>query len=201
MIFEKVKTNLEKLGYTVSVFEKTADAVGYLDESIDNKSVGFGGSVTLTQMGLYDKLASHNTVTSHGRIPEGSTDKEMRMASHNAQIYISSVNGLSENGEIVNIDATCNRVASIFYGHKKVYLVIGKNKLSPDYESALWRARNIASPKNAKRLGVKTPCAEKADKCYNCSSPQRICRALTVLWEKPVASDIEILLVNEDLGY
>lgn len=200
-MFEKVKINLEKLGYTVSVFEKASEAVDYLDSSIDGKSVGFGGSVTLTQLGLYDRLASHNTVTSHGRIPEGSSDKEMRMASHNAQIYISSVNGLAESGEIVNIDATCNRVASIFYGHERVYLVIGKNKLAPDCEGALWRARNIASPKNAKRLGVKTPCAVNADKCYNCNSPQRICRALTVLWEKPMASDIEILLVDEELGY
>ncbi len=201
MVFEKVKANLQKLGYKVSVFQTATECAEYLNREIDNKTVGFGGSVTLTQMGLYDKLSSHNTVTSHGRIPEGSTDKEMRMASHKAQIYISSVNGLSEQGEIVNIDATCNRVASIFYGHERVYLVIGKNKLAPDYEGALWRARNIASPLNAKRLGVKTPCAEKADKCYNCSSPQRICRALTVLWEKPMNSDVEILLINEDLGY
>ncbi len=201
MSFNKVKNNLENLGYAVSVFEKSSHALDYLDKSIDGKSVGFAGSVTLTQMGLYDRLSSHNIVTSHGRIPKGSTDKDMRMASHKAQIYISSVNALAESGEIINIDATCNRVASVFYGHEKVFLVIGKNKVAADYEKALWRARNIASPKNAKRLGVKTPCAEKADKCYNCKSPQRICRALTVLWEKPLASDIEILLINEDLGY
>lgn len=201
MSFEKVYNNLKELGYDVSVFENSASAANYLNSAIDGKTVGFGGSVTLTEMGLYDMLAKHNTVTSHGRIPAGSSDREMRMASHNAQIYISSVNALSENGEIINIDATCNRVASIFYGHEKVYLVIGKNKLAEDYDKALWRARNIASPKNAKRLGVKTPCAEKADKCYNCKSPQRICRALTVLWEKPMASNIEILLVNENLGY
>ena len=200
-MFEKVRENLERLGYTVSVFESKTDASSYLDSQIDGKKVGFGGSVTVAEMGLYDLLGKHNTVTSHARIPEGKTDTDMRMASREADIYISSVNGLSENGEIINIDATGNRVASIFYGHEKVYLIIGKNKLAPDYDSALWRARNIASPKNAKRLGVKTPCAEKADKCYNCQSPQRICRGLTVLWQKPMKSDIEILLINEDLGY
>ncbi len=200
-MFEKVKENLVNLGYTVSVFETANKAAEYLDSAIDGKRVGFGGSVTVAEMGLYDLLGNHNTVTSHARIPEGKTDADMRMASRSAEIYISSVNGLSENGEIINIDATGNRVASIFYGHEKVYLIIGKNKLAPDYDSALWRARNIASPKNAKRLGVKTPCAEKADKCYNCKSPQRICRGLTVLWQKPMKSDIEILLVNEDLGY
>ena len=200
-MFEKVKQNLETLGYTVNVFETASDAASYLDSVIDGKKVGFGGSVTVAEMNLYDTLGSHNVVTSHARIPEGMTDADMRMASRGADIYISSVNGLSEDGEIINIDATGNRVASIFYGHEKVYLIIGKNKLSPDYDSALWRARNIASPKNAKRLGVKTPCAEKADKCYNCQSPQRICRGLTVLWQKPMKSDIEILLINENLGY
>ena len=124
-------------------------------------------------------------------LPYGRTDKDM----------FSSVNGLAETGEIINIDGTGNRVAAIFYGHKKVYLVVGKNKIAPDYEKALWRARNIASPRNAKRLGVNTPCAVNADKCYDCKSPQRICRGLLVLWEKPMASDIEILLINEDLGY
>ena len=200
-MFETVKKNLEARGYTVSCFEMAKSAAEYLDGQIDNETVGFGGSVTLKEMGLYEKLATHNHISWHGRIPEGKTDKEMRMEAREADIYISSVNGLAETGEIINIDATGNRVAAIFYGHKKVYLVIGKNKLAEDYDKALWRARNIASPKNAKRLGVDTPCAVNADRCYDCNSPQRICRGLVVLWEKPLTSDIEILLVNEDLGY
>ena len=200
-MFETVKKNLETRGYIVSCFETAKHAADYLNTQIDNKTVGFGGSVSLKEMGLYEKLATHNQISWHGRIPEGKTDKEMRMEAREADIYISSVNGLAETGEIINIDATGNRVAAIFYGHKKVYLVIGKNKLAEDYDKALWRARNIASPKNAKRLGVDTPCAVNADRCYDCNSPQRICRGLVVLWEKPLTSDIEILLVNEDLGY
>ena len=200
-MFETVKKNLETRGYIVSCFETAENATDYLNTQIDGKKVGFGGSVSLKEMGLYEKLATHNHISWHGRIPKGKTDKEMRMEAREADIYISSVNGLAETGEIINIDATGNRVAAIFYGHKKVYLVIGKNKLAEDYEKALWRARNIASPKNAKRLGVNTPCAVNADRCYDCNSPQRICRGLVVLWEKPLTSDIEILLVNEDLGY
>lgn len=201
MTFDKVKIKLEALGYTVSLFETAENAADYLNSAIDGKTVGFGGSVTLTQMGLYDKLSARNRVTSHGRIPQGMTDKDMRMASHKAEIYVSSVNALAETGEIINIDGTGNRVAAIFYGHEKVYLVVSKNKLAENYDKALWRARNIASPLNAKRLGVKTPCAVNADRCYDCDSPQRICRGLTVLWQKPMGSDIEILLVNENLGY
>lgn len=108
---------------------------------------------------------------------------------------------MAETGEIINIDGNCNRVASIFYGHKKVYLVIGENKLEKDYDSALHRARNIASPLNAKRVGAKTPCAVKGDKCYDCKSPERICRGLSVLWGIPMTGEFEVILVHEELGY
>ena len=87
------------------------------------------------------------------------------------------------------------------YGHRKVYLVIGRNKLAEDYDSALWRARNVAAPKNAQRLNCKTPCAVKGDRCYDCKSPDRICCGLVVLWRPMMGQDIEIILVDEDLGY
>ena len=104
--------------------------------------------------------------------------------------------------DFMNFKRTGNRVASTLFGHKRVYFVVGKNKIAPDYDAALWRARNIASPKNAQRLGKKTPCAVKADKCYNCSSPERSCRALVVLWEKPRDVErMEVILIDEELGY
>ena len=115
--------------------------------------------------------------------------------------YLLSANGIAETGEIINIDGAGNRVASAIYGHKKVWIIAGKNKLAPTYDEALWRARNIAAPKNAQRLHAKTPCAVKADHCYDCKSPGRICRALTVLWGAMMGSDMEVVLVNEDLGY
>ena len=112
-----------------------------------------------------------------------------------------SVNGLAETGELINIDGSGNRVASTLYGHEKVYLVIGRNKLAPTYDEALWRARNIAAPKNAQRMGRKTPCAVKGDRCYDCKSPDRICRGLVVLWEAMMGMEMEVVLVDEDLGY
>jgi len=193
MDFTKVKANLEERGFIVNCFDTAAEATAYLDAQIDGTTVGFGGSMTLEEMGLYDKLKSHNTVSWHHRIPEGKTNA--------SEIYISSVNGLAETGEIINIDNNCNRVAAIFYGHKKVYLVTGYNKIGEDYDSALWRARNIASPLNAKRLNKKTPCAVNADKCYDCKSPDRICRGLSVLWEKPMTGEFEVILINEEMGY
>ena len=196
MDFSIVEKSLKDKGYIVTIFETVAEAVKYLNTQINHQTVGFGGSMTLEEMGLYEILQNHNTVFWHQRIPEGKTSKETRLAANNATIYISSVNGLAETGEIINIDGNCNRIASIFYGHEKVYLVIGKNKLEKDYDSALYRARNIASPLNAKRVGAKTPCAIKGDKCYDCKSPERICRGLSVLWGKPGHPFIFLQCIN-----
>ena len=199
--FSTVTKNLERLGYTVRCFDTAAEAADELDREIDGVTVGIGGSLTVEQMGLYEKLGSHNRVWWHWRTPEGMTQNEVRDRAALCEVYLSSVNGLAETGEIINIDGHGNRVAATVFGHKKVYLIAGSNKLAPDYDAALWRARNIAAPKNARRLDRKTPCAVNAERCYNCSSPERICRALSVLWEKPTSGDFEIILVGEELGY
>lgn len=193
--WSKLTENLMRRGYTVQHFATAQEAAGYLDSQIDKVTVGFGGSITLKELGLYDRLASHNQVIWHW---ENGTLEQAAAA----DVYITSVNGLAETGEIINIDGTGNRVASSLYGHKKVYFVIGSNKIAPDYDAALWRARNIAAPKNAQRLNRRTPCAVKGDRCYDCKSPERICRALAVLWEKPSGIDqMEIVLVDQELGY
>ena len=196
--FSRVKQNLEARGFRVSVFATAAEAADYLDSAIDNTSVGFGGSVTLEQMGLYERLERHDRVNWHWRPTVDGADA--RQAAMTAEHYITSVNGLAETGELINIDGTGNRVASTLYGHKKVWFVVGRNKLAPTYEEALWRARNIAAPKNAQRLGRKTPCAVKADHCYDCKSPERICRGLVVLWEAIGSMEMEVVLVDEALG-
>ena len=197
--FTRVKQNLEARGFRVSVFATAAEAADYLDSAIDNTSVGFGGSVTLEQMGLYERLERHDRVNWHWRPTVDGADA--RQAAMTAEHYITSVNGLAETGELINIDGTGNRVASTLYGHKKVWFVVGRNKLAPTYEEALWRARNIAAPKNAQRLKRKTPCAVKADHCYDCKSPERICRGLVVLWEAIGSMEMEVVLVDEALGY
>lgn len=192
--FEKLRKNLEANGFETSYFETAGEASDYLDGRLDGRTIGFGGSVTLRDMGLAQRLGTHNTVNFHwtgGTIPEAAA----------AQIYISSVNGAAETGELINIDGTCNRVASGLFGHEKVYFVVGVNKIAPDFQSALWRARNVAAPKNAQRLGKNTPCAAKGDKCYDCQSPERICNAMVTYWKKPGGMAFEVVLVNESLGF
>lgn len=187
--------NLEARGFAVRAFATKEEAAGYLDREIDGVSVGFGGSMTVQEMGLYPKLAAHNRAVWHWS-KDGLDEAAV------TDVYISSVNGLAETGELINIDGTGNRVASTLYGHKRVYFVVGRNKIAPDYDAALWRARNIASPKNAQRIGVKTPCAVKGDRCYDCKSPERICNGLVVLWGRPRGIEhAEVILIDEELGY
>lgn len=196
MDFTTVQKNLEAQKFTVRVFASAQEAAAYLNEVIDGKTVGFGGSMTLDALGLYDSLGTHNTISWHWKQPAD----EARREAVSSAVYLTSANALAETGEIINIDGAGNRIAATLFGHEKVYFVIGRNKLAPTYEEALWRARNIAAPKNARRLGKKTPCAATGDRCYDCRSPERICRGLAVLWEPMTGTDVEILLVDEDLG-
>ena len=199
MAFEILKQHLEENGFTVSVFETGAEASAYLNREIDSTTVGCGGSMTLKDLGLYDSLAAHNTLYYHGVSDDPAGTMKNAMT---ADVYLLSANAIAENtGEILNIDGNGNRVASSLYGHRKVYLVAGCNKVSPDFDSALWRLRNVVAPQNAQRLHRKTPCAAKADKCYNCSSPERICNALVVHYKKMRFTDMEVVLVDQDLGF
>lgn len=191
---EKLRKNLEDRGIQSSYFATAQAAADYLDRQIDGTTVGIGGSMTVKAMGLYPRLSSHNRVVWHWE--GGSLEEAAR-----TEVYLTSANGVAETGELVNIDGNCNRIASSVYGHKRVYFVVGINKIEPDYDRALWRARNVAAPKNAQRLGRKTPCAVKGDRCYDCKSPERICRGLSVIWGRPTPVEVmEVVLIGEELG-
>ncbi len=203
MEFQIIKDNFENRGFKVSLFDNVSEAVNYLNEVIDKTTVGCGGSITLKEIGIFDSLAEHNEVWWHGKgvqLKEYGGANVMQKAM-NTEIYITSANAISEQGQIINIDGRGNRLASTLFGHKKVYFIVGKNKIAENYEKALWRARNIAAPKNAQRLGMKTPCAIKGDKCYDCTSPDRICRGFLTLELPPMGTDVELVIINENLGY
>lgn len=201
MDYSAIKSNLERNGFSVSIFDTVQEANDYLNGEIDGKSIGFGGSVTLDETEILKLLETHNKVLYRFDNPDGKTPTEVMKESLNADVFLTSVNGIAVTGEIINIDGNCNRVAGELYGHEKVYIIVGNNKIAPDFESALWRARNIAAPKNAKRLHKNTPCAVNADRCYNCNSPERICKGLVVLWRKPTNCPYEVVIINQSLGY
>ncbi|MDO5037773.1 MAG: lactate utilization protein [Tissierellia bacterium] len=201
MDFTGVRKNLEALGYQVAEFERGQEAVDYLVQKIRGKTVGIGGSLTVDQLGLYGALKAHNQVYWHWYPQEGEDPLALRYQALGAQVYIASVNGLAESGEIVNIDGAGNRVAGLSTSREAVYLIVGQNKLAQDLEEAKDRAQNLAAPKNAHRLGVKTPCALKGDRCYDCQSPERICRVYSILKRPPSTGGYHLILIHEDLGY
>ena len=164
----------------------------------EGETISCGGSVTLAESGIRDLMKS-------GRYQfidrEEMDPREAYLKTFDADVFLTSANAITEEGELYNVDGNGNRVSASLFGHRKVYIVAGKNKVSPDYDSALWRLRNVVAPKNAQRLGRKTPCAVKGDKCYDCHSPDRICRGLVVLYQKMRPMDMEVVLIDQELGY
>ena len=135
-------------GFAVQHFSTAAEAADYLDGAIDGTTVGIGGSKTIDQLGLYDRLTRHNTVWWHWRTPGFATlDNALT-----APVYLSSANAITADGQILNIDGRGNRLAAMVYGiGKTVYIVAGTNKICPDFDSALSRARNTAAVQNMQR--------------------------------------------------
>ncbi len=200
MNLEKTMKALQRRGFGVQYFDTSAQAVAYLQEQIQGKTVGFGGSMTAKDMGLDKALAEKNEILWHWIKETPAEKREQLVKALTADVYITSANAMTEDGQILNIDGTGNRLAASVFGHETVYVVAGTNKICPDFDSALDRARNVASVKNAARFGLSTPC-QVDGKCHDCHSPQRICRALEVLWTPMMGMDTQVILVGEELGF
>ena len=168
-----------------------------------HESVGVGGSVTLDQIGLLDALADsghvvYSTILAARR--GGGSKEEMRRLGMTADVYLSSTNALTLQGDLVNIDGIGNRVAGMIYGPKKVIIVAGRNKLTKDPHTAVARIKKQACPPNARRLGLNTPCA-KQGVCADCDSPQRMCNVVVRIQWPPHGKEYHVVLVDGDFGY
>jgi len=190
--------NLAARGYAVSRFPDKEAAVQYLLQEVGGKPVGIGGSTTIAEMDLFPRLEARGDVFWHNvQREEGIIEK-----ADAAPIYLMSANGVSESGQIINIDGKGNRVANMSYGHERVYIIIGVNKIAPTDAEALWRAKNIASPKNARRVNATTPCAQGEIICHDCKAANRICRSFAILEAPPFSiPHFEIVIIDEALGF
>ena len=197
MDYARIRKNFEAHGFSTQLFPGRDEVVAYLLGKLHARTIGFGGSVTLKELGLYEALGETNAVVWHNKIAAF----EVRQLANCAEVYLTSANAVTEAGQIVNIDATGNRVAMTAFGPKTCYHIVGKNKITATLEEALHRCRNVAAPRNAQRLGTKTPCAQKGDKCYDCNSPARICRVTTIIDRAPLGMECEIVFVDQELGY
>ena len=178
------------------------EAVNKVMELIDDgSSVTWGGTMTVRDLGIPEALKGRGTLEVLDRdLVETAEEKlEMYQRAFTADVYLTSANAISEDGVIVNVDGNGNRVAAITWGPKKVIFVIGLNKVAQTVEAALARARSTASPTNAQRFDIDTPC-RKDGVCHNCNSAESICSYVHFLRNSP-KSRHTVVLVGEDLGY
>jgi hypothetical protein len=163
--------------------------------------IAMGGSMTLFETGVYDalKTGDYNLIDRFEKgISREETLKRLKMGL-TADIFLAGVNAITEQGELVFVDASCTRVAPILFGPQKVILISGCNKIVPDLAYAKEHIRHFVAPKNAWRLNRKTPCA-KTGKCEDCSSPDRICNATVVIHKQAFSDRLHLVLVGETLG-
>jgi hypothetical protein len=158
--------------------------------------------VTVREIGILERLNTQgNTLVDHWEQGLGPDESlRVRKSQLSCDVYISGANAVTLTGEIVNIDGFCNRIAAMAFGPQEVIIVAGRNKIVRDVPEAMVRIRNIAAPMNAKRFGADTPCA-KLGRCVDCDAPQRICRGTLILERKPFATNILVMIIQEDLGY
>ena len=192
---------LTRKGFPVHHARTLADAKAIVMNLIpEGASVGFGGSVTVRDMGLYEELkaASHAT---HWHWKNDESKPEVFALAAAADVYLTSSNAITADGCLVNIDGTGNRVGAMIAGPKEVIVIAGTNKLvDGNIAQALARIKTVACPLNARRLGLDTPCAREG-KCDAASCTRSMCNVTSII-ERPVGGHkITIVLVDEEAGY
>ena len=164
----------------------------------EGASVAMGGCMSAREIGLVDALQSGPWRFIDR---DAIADKRAAMlAAYDADVYLASANAITEDGILVNIDGNSNRVSAIAYGPRKVLFIVGMNKVCPDLDSALKRARNVAAPVNAQRFGLSTPCA-KTGACLDCKSPETICCQFLITRYSRFPDRVHVILVNDNLGF
>ena len=154
--------------------------------------------MTILDMDIYEELIARGNKTYwHWKADDAKTALKNAV---NSNVYLTSSNAVTEDGKLVNKDGTGNRVASMIYGHERVYIIAGKNKICKDVDEAFKRIETIAAPLNAKRLNLKTPCVYTGV-CSDCDSAERICKAETIISKNPNGTEIHVFLINEEMGY
>lgn len=194
---DKLRDSFERKGFKVFFFDDRKSLIDHVLKETEGYSVGIGGSKSVDELGLYDELVkSSGAVYWHWK----SKDSDILEKARTADFYILSANGVSETGEIINIDGKGNRVAASIFGPDKVIYIIGENKVRESYSEAYDRARNIAAVRNAERFKLSTPCV-RLGKCVDCNSPERICRTFVTIDRPRVNQQVELLFLSSSLGF
>ena len=196
---------LEKRGFKAFYVENHAQAKEMtLKEIPPGAVVAVGGSGTIRGLKIIEDLrAKGHKVLDHWEIPYSNVEEsfQMRRAQQTSDVFLTSSNAITLEGQLVNIDGSGNRVNAMTFGPRKAIVVAGFNKIVPDLESAIRRIKEIAVPMNCKRLNYSPPCIA-AGKCVDCRVPHRACRITSIIeWKPPFFSDYLVIIVGENLGF
>jgi hypothetical protein len=195
--------SLGRNGFTALYCDSAREAYDYIiREAADAETVGFGGSMSVADLHVADRLRELGKELLLHSVPGLSPEEKLTIMRRKltSDLFLTGTNAVTLSGWLVNIDGVGNRVGSMLFGPKKVIVVAGRNKLvDGDANEAIRRIKGWATPPNAKRLNYNTPCS-RTGFCSDCSSPERICRVTTIIDRRPRLTDIRVLVVNEDMG-
>jgi hypothetical protein len=201
---ERTAVALRKHGFEVVIMPDAHAARDFFFSKLPaGATVGYGGSKTVSELALIEKLRERTDVRLFDRARPGLSSEEkgdIERQCFFADVFIASANAVSEQGAVVNIDKWGNRTAAIEFGPKKVYLFVGRNKLAADLDAAVLRARHSAAVMNSMRFEKKTPCVQDG-RCHDCNSPDRICSTTSIIQRCSPEHRIVVVLVNQDLGF
>ncbi len=194
---------LRKNEFLAHFFPGADEARQFVLASIrEGMRVGLAGSATLRQMNFVEGLRQKGAVPLDHWDPRLTLEETLRIRKDQllCDVLLSSVNALTESGELVSRDGVGNRTSAMTFGPAKVVLLAGIQKIVPDLHAAFRRIKEVAAPMRAKSLNLDLPCT-KGKGCVDCNDPNRICRATLVLHRRPVLTDITVILIGEPLGY
>ena len=204
---EEVKSSLIANNFGVFIApDQQAAKTMFLEEILPGmnvKTASYGGSMTCVDAGIFEAMKNHPDIEfldpwdkSHS--PEESM--ECRRQALLVDLFITGTNAETESGLLVNLDATGNRVAGLTFGPKNVMLFIGRNKIVPNLDEAMYRVKEYVAPVNSMRLDRKTPCV-KTSYCEECKSLDRICNTWTITEKSQPKGRTKIMLIDESVGY
>ena len=199
LLAQKVIKGLASRNMTGYYAASKEDALKQALELIpEGSSVTMGGCMSAAEIGLVQAVqeGNYNFIDR----TKAENPREAMLQAYDADVYLASANGMTEDGIIVNIDGNSNRVSAIAFGPKKVIFIVGMNKICSDLDSATKRARSVAATINTQRFGISTPCTQTGA-CADCKSPDTICcQFLTTRYSRHEGR-IHVILINDNLGF
>ena len=171
-------------------------------------TVGVGDSSTIRQIGIIKSLKKRGTKVINPfdlkkTVKDDRTHLEFlfrpAVEATVCDVFLTGTNAVTQDGRLLNIDGVGNRVAGMVWGHPQVVLAVGKNKIVRNLDDAFDRVKNVIAPEHLRRRGAPSPCAVTG-KCLDCTGKHRVCAVTTIIENRPMFTEINVIIVDEDLG-